>query len=113
MHARYSEAVNVLGRERTQLSFIISRPAPGVSPKELTARIGAQTALRARTTQEFMWDCIGYYLKNTGIPVNFGITIAVAIVVGTVAAGQTLYLFTLEHLKQVGALNASGGTNPK
>src|SRR5258708_2962306 len=103
MHARYSEAVNFLGRERTQLSFIISRPAPGVSPKELTARIGAQTALRARTTQEFMWDCIGYYLKNTGIPVNFGITIAVAIVVGTVGAGQTFYLFTVENLKQVGA----------
>jgi putative ABC transport system permease protein len=113
MHARYSEAVNFLGRERTQLSFIIARAAPGVSPKELTTRIGAQTALRARTTQEFMWDCIGYYLKNTGIPVNFGITIAVAIVVGTVVAGQTFYLFTVENLKQFGALKAMGVTNPR
>jgi putative ABC transport system permease protein len=113
MHARYSEAVNFLGRERTELSFIIARPLPGVSPKELTARIGAQTALRARTTQEFMWDCIGYYLKHTGIPVNFGITIAVAIVVGTVVAGQTFYLFTVENLKQFGALKAMGVTNPR
>lgn len=113
MHARYSEAVNFLGRERTELSFILARPAPGVSPKELTARIEAQTALRARTTEEFMWDCVGYYLKHTGIPVNFGITIAVALVVGTVVAGQTFYLFTVENLKQFGALKAMGVTNPR
>jgi len=111
MHARYSEAVNFLGRERTELSFIIARPVPGVSPEELTARIAAQTSLRARTTKEFMWDCIDYYLKHTGIPVNFGITIAVAIVVGTVVAGQTFYLFTVENLKQFGALKAIGVTN--
>jgi putative ABC transport system permease protein len=60
-----------------------------------------------------MWDCVGYYLKNTGIPVNFGITIAVALVVGTVVAGQTFYLFTVENLKQFGALKAMGVTNPR
>src|SRR5712671_7565998 len=78
MHTRYSEAVNFLGRERTQLSFIIARPLPGTSPAELAERIAARTSLRARTTQQFMWDGIGYYLRNTGIPVNFGITILVA-----------------------------------
>jgi putative ABC transport system permease protein len=111
MHARYSEAVNFLGRERTQLSFVLARPVPGVTPEELTARITAHTGLRARTTQEFMWDSIRYYLANTGIPVNFGITIAVALIVGTVVAGQTFYLFTIENLKQFGALKAIGVTN--
>jgi putative ABC transport system permease protein len=111
MHARYSQAVNFLGRERTQLSFVIARPAAGISPEELTARIHAQTGLRARTTDEFMWDCVRYYLKNTGIPVNFGITIGVALVVGTVVAGQTFYLFTVENLRQFGALKAIGVTN--
>jgi len=111
MHARYSEAVNFLGHERTELSFIIARPQPAISAEMLTARIGAQTGLRARTTEEFMWDCVSYYLKNTGIPVNFGITIAVALVVGTVVAGQTFYLFTVENLKQFGALKAMGVTN--
>jgi putative ABC transport system permease protein len=113
MHARYSEAVNFLGRERTELSFVIARPLPGVSPQELTARIQTQTGLRARTTDEFMWDCVRYYLRNTGIPVNFGITIAVALVVGTVVAGQTFYLFTVENLRQFGALKAIGVTNAR
>ncbi len=113
MHTRYSEAVNFLGRERTQLSFIIARPLPGTTPEELAARIEGATSLRARTTQQFIWDCIRYYLKNTGIPVNFGITILVALVVGTVVAGQTFYLFTVENLKQFGALKAMGVTNPR
>jgi putative ABC transport system permease protein len=111
MHARYSEAINFLGRERTQLSFVVARPTKGTSPEELTRRIQAKTGLRARTTDEFMWDCVRYYLKNTGIPINFGITIGVALIVGTVVAGQTFYLFTLENLKQFGALKAIGVTN--
>jgi len=113
MHTRYSEAVNFLGRERTQLSFVIARPLPGTTPEELAARIEGATSLRARTTQQFIWDCIRYYLKNTGIPVNFGITILVALVVGTVVAGQTFYLFTVENLKQFGTLKAMGVTNPR
>ncbi len=111
MHTRYSEAINFLGRERTQLSFVIARAAAGVTPAELTRRIEAGTGLRARTTDEFMWDCVNYYLKNTGIPVNFGITITVALIVGAVVAGQTFYLFTLENLKQFGALKAIGVSN--
>jgi putative ABC transport system permease protein len=113
IHTRYSEAVNFLGRERTQLSFVIARAQAGTTPEELAARISNATALRARTTGQFMWDCIRYYLRNTGIPVNFGITIAVAIVVGAVVAGQTFYLFTVENLKQFGALKAMGVTNPR
>jgi len=111
IHTRYSQAINFVGRERTQLSYVLAKSASGVSPKEVTRRIQAQTGLLARTTDEFRWDCIRYYLKNTGIPVNFGITITIAIIVGTVVAGQTFYLFTLENLKQFGALKAIGVTN--
>ncbi len=111
IHTRYSQAVNFVGRERTQLSYVLARSSPGVSAQDATRRIEAQTGLRARTTDEFRWDCIRYYLRNTGIPVNFGITITIALIVGTVVAGQTFYLFTLENLKQFGALKAIGVTN--
>ena len=111
IHTRYSQAINFVGRERTQLSYVLAKSASGVNQEEVTRRIQAQTGLLARTTDEFRWDCIRYYLKNTGIPVNFGITITIAIIVGTVVAGQTFYLFTLENLKQFGALKAIGVTN--
>src|SRR5262245_23105647 len=111
VHTRYSQAINFVGRERTQLSYVLVRPQPGVGAEEVCRRIEAQTGLLARTTDQFRWDCIRYYLKNTGIPVNFGITITIALIVGTVVAGQTFYLFTVENLKQFGALKAIGVTN--
>jgi putative ABC transport system permease protein len=54
---------------------------------------------------------IEYYLKYTGIPFNFGITALLGFLVGTAIAGQTFYNFTLENLKQFGALKAMGATN--
>ena len=44
-----------------------------------------------------------YYLKYTGIPINFGITTLLGFFIGTAIAGQTFYNFTLENLKQFGA----------
>jgi putative ABC transport system permease protein len=111
LHARYSLAVNFVGHERTELSYVLVQPAAGVDAKQLCRRIENQTGLRARTSGQFQWDCIAYYLKNTGIPVNFGITIIIALIVGAVVAGQTFYLFTIENLKQFGALKAIGVTN--
>src|SRR6516162_5673864 len=111
LHTRYSLAVNFLGRERTELSYVLVKPRPGVGARELCNRIEQQTGLRARTSGQFQWDCVVYYLKNTGIPVNFGITITIALIVGAVVAGQTFYLFTIENLKQFGALKAIGVTN--
>lgn len=111
IHARYSEAVNFLGRERSQMSFVLVRAQAGVAPAALARRIEAATGLKARTKEEFRWDCIRYYLAHTGIPVNFGITISIALLIGLVVSGQTFYLFTVENLKQFGALKAIGVTN--
>jgi len=111
IHARYSEAVNFQGRERNQLAYVLVRAREGVAPVDLARRIEQSTGLKARTTNEFVWDCIGYYMRNTGIPVNFGITIAIALIVGLAVAGQTFYMFTIENLRQFGALKAIGVTN--
>ena len=108
MHARYSEATEFQGKERKQLSYVLAQPVAGITPEQLCSRIESATGLRARTTDQFRWDCIRYYLRNTGIPVNFGITIFIALVVGTVVAGQTFYLFTIDNLRQFGTLKAIG-----
>jgi len=108
---RYSQAVNYIGRVRNQLCFILAKPAAGVSAQEASRQIEKRTGLKAMTGSEFAWQTISYYIRNTGIPVNFGITITVALIVGSVVAGQTFYIFTLENLKQFGALKAIGVTN--
>jgi len=113
MFARYSQAIGFVGRERDQLSFVLVQPQPGISVHALCARIEAHTGLRAVSGIDFAWQTVRYYLKNTGIPVNFGITIGIALMVGAVVAGQTFYIFTIENLKQFGALKAIGVTNTR
>jgi putative ABC transport system permease protein len=44
IHARYSEALNFLGRERSQMAFVLVRGEPGVPADELTRRIGRHGA---------------------------------------------------------------------
>jgi len=109
--ARYSEALGFQGQERNQMSFVLVKAAAGVDHQELCARIRAQTGLWAQTRADFAWQNMHYYLRNTGIPVNFGITIGIAILVGIVVMGQTFYIFTLENLRQFGALKAIGVGN--
>lgn len=111
LYTRYSQAVQFMPRERNTLSFILAKAARGQDLQVLSKRISQQTGLKAMTWDEFFWLNIGYYIENTGIPVNFGITVTLGFIVGGAIAGQTFYLFTLENLKQFGSLKAMGVTN--
>ncbi|HEY4492435.1 MAG TPA: ABC transporter permease [Acidobacteriota bacterium] len=111
--SRYSNAITYVGKERNLMSFVLVKADAGTSPQDLCARIESGTGLRALTGVQFAWQTVGYYFRNTGIPVNFGITILIAIIVGTVVAGQTFYIFTIENLKQFGALKAIGVTDKR
>jgi putative ABC transport system permease protein len=111
VYTRYSQAVLFAPPERKVLSFVLADPQPGVSASEVCRRIEARTGLQALTREQFLWKTIRYYLAKTGIPVNFGITVLLGFLVGTAIAGQTFYLFTVENIRQFGALKAMGTSN--
>jgi putative ABC transport system permease protein len=111
LHTRYSQALGFVGRERNLLSFVLAKPVASDSIGEVVRRIEAATGLRARSASDFSLDAFRFYMRNTGIPVNFGITVMIALIVGTVVAGQTFYIFTIENLKQFGTFKAIGVTN--
>ena len=98
-------------RERKILSFVLAQNKPNVSAMEVSRRIALQTSLQALTREEFVWTTIRYYLRQTGIPVNFGITVLLGFTVGTAIAGQTFYLFTVENRRQFATLKALGLSN--
>jgi putative ABC transport system permease protein len=113
LYARYSRAAWYVPRERNLMTFVLVKPQQGHDPQEVCDRIREQTGRMALTQRQFFWKTIAYFLGSTGIPVNFGITIALGFIVGVAIAGQTFYLFTVENLKQFGALKAMGVTNPR
>jgi putative ABC transport system permease protein len=110
-YAPMSELASIVPREVNPTSFVLAKAAAGQDPEAVAARISAATALKALTDRGFSLSTIRYYAGSTGIPVNFGITVALAFIVGAAIAGQTFYLFTLENLKQFGALKAMGVGN--
>ena len=111
VYTRYSQAVRFAPPERKVLSFVLAEPAPGIAAAELAGRIRSQTGLQALSRDAFLDKTIRYYLLNTGIPINFGITVGLGFLVGTAIAGQTFYLFIVENLRQFGALKAMGTGN--
>jgi putative ABC transport system permease protein len=111
VYTTYSRAKLFAPQERKLLTYVLARAAPGLTPDQVAERIKAQTGLRARTSRQFIWDTMKYFMRYTGIPVNFGITAMLGFLIGTAIAGQTFYLFTIDNLRQFGALKAMGATN--
>jgi putative ABC transport system permease protein len=111
VYARYSQVARYVPRERNLMNYILVKAKDGVDPEELCRRIEERTGRMALTQRQFFWKTVGYFLSSTGIPVNFGITIALGFIVGAAVTGQTLYLFIVESLKQFGALKAMGVPN--
>ena len=111
IYTRYSQAVSFVPMERKVLSFVLANPKPGLSAEEVCRRMEDQTDLQAQTRDQFTWTTIWYYFRKTGIPFNFFTTVLLGFVVGAAICGQTFYMFTLENLKQFGALKAMGARN--
>lgn len=111
VYTTYSRARSYAPRERKLLSFILVKAKQGQDLPELTRRIRESTGLAAYTRAEFIDLTYKYFLKNTGIPINFGISVLLGFIVGAAIAGQTFYNFTLDNLRQFGVLKAMGASN--
>ncbi len=113
LYTRYSRALNFVPGTRNRLSFVLVGAAPGVDAKALATQITQATGLRARTRDEFARDGVDFIIENTGIPLNFGITVLLGFVVGVAIVGLTFSLFIRDNIKQFGALKAIGVNNAK
>jgi putative ABC transport system permease protein len=111
LYTTYSRALSYAPRERKLLSFVLVKAKPGQDLHELTRRIREIKGLAAYTQKEFIELTYQYFMKNTGIPINFGISVTLGFIVGAAIAGQTFYNFTLENLRQFGVLKAMGAGN--
>lgn len=113
LYSRFSTVRGFVPRQRNLMNFVLAQPRDGNSAEATCAAIQQQTGLAAYTRDQFFWKTVRYFLATTGIPVNFGITITLGFIVGAAITGQTFYLFTIENLKQFGALKAMGVTNSR
>ena len=111
VYTTYSRATTFAPRERKLLSFILVKAKAGKDHAELCKRLTEVTGLAAYTREGFKELTWKYFMKYTGIPINFGISVTLGFIVGTAIAGQTFYNFTLDNLRHFGALKAMGTSN--
>jgi putative ABC transport system permease protein len=108
LYTTYQRATTYAPRERKLLSFVLAEAKPGVDAARLCDRIAEETGLLAARADDFKVRTYQYFLKYTGIPINFGIAVLLGFVIGTAIAGQTFYNFTLDNLRHFGTLKAMG-----
>jgi putative ABC transport system permease protein len=108
VYTTYTRATGFAPFERKLLSFVLVKAVPGADLNEVCARINSQTGLAAYTDQGFKDLTFNYFMKNTGIPINFGIGVVLGFIVGTAIAGLLFFNFTQDNLRYFGALKAMG-----
>lgn len=112
IYMTYSRATLVAPAQRKMLSFVLAKVKPGADVRAVCARIRA-LGLKAYTPTEFKELTFWYFLKYTGMPINFLTVVTLGFIVGIAISGQTFYNFTLDNLRYFGTLKAMGTTNRK
>jgi putative ABC transport system permease protein len=112
IYMTYSRATLVAPSQRKMLSFVLAKAKTGADARAVCARIGA-LGLKAYTPTEFKKLTFWYFLKYTGMPINFLTVVTLGFIVGVAISGQTFYNFTLDNLRYFGTLKAMGTTNRK
>lgn len=110
IHTTYSRATTWVPGERNELSFVLVKAAPGEDLEQLCKRITAETGLAAYTQKQFKSLTLWYYIRNTGIPINFGATVALGFIIGVAISGLLFYQFTMDNIRHFGMLKAMGAS---
>jgi len=111
IYTTYSRATTFAPRERKLMSFVAVKAKTGEDLKVVCAQIERVTGLKAYTCDAFKKLTFTYFLKYTGMPINFLTAVLLGVVVGITISGQTFYNFTLDNLRYFGTLKAMGTTD--
>jgi putative ABC transport system permease protein len=111
LYTTYSNAAQILPRERHLLTFVLVSARGGANLQQLARRIRQETGLRARTAPDFVKDTVIWNLLNSEDVGDMGAMIILAMTVGFGATGILLYMFTYENLKHYAVLKSMGASN--
>ncbi len=109
----YSRAITYAPPARRVMSSVLVKAVDGQDTDALAERISRETGLSALRPNDYSMHTLGYWMRETGIPINFGIAIALGFFVGVAIAGQMFYNFTLDNLRYFGAFKAMGASTPR
>jgi putative ABC transport system permease protein len=80
-----------------------------VSVEKVCAAINANQGMSALTRDQYQSRVVDFFLK-TGILINFGLSVALGIIIGVSIAGQIFYIMTLENLNYYALIKSIGAS---
>lgn len=110
MDRRTAEELSPTMRDKT--TYTLVRLAPGADVAAVRAEIQRRLPYNdVYTRAQWAAKSRNYWITNTGLGLNMGITVFLGILVGLVIVAQTLYTSAVEHVKEFGTVKAIGGSN--
>lgn len=108
VYTTFENAVTFVPLGRNVLSYVLVGVKPGVDVREVQGRIDLLDGLAAFTPMEMRWKTVEFIMNETGIGINFGITVFLGFIVGLVVSAAIFYQFTLDNLRNFAVLKAMG-----
>lgn len=93
-----------------RIGFIAAKTAPGSDTRAVIQEINSSRILKAFTKEEFKWRIANHFLE-TGILINFGLSVALGCIIGFSIAGQIFYIMTLQNLVYYALIRSIGASN--
>lgn len=107
----YSRAQTFSPPKRRDMTYVLVKTKAGSDPQAVANTIKEKTGLKVLLSDPFCDVNLQYWMKSTGIPVNFGISVLLGFLVGAAIVGQTFFNFVQENMKYYAALKAMGIAN--
>ncbi|MCK6475642.1 MAG: ABC transporter permease [Phycisphaerales bacterium] len=110
MYATYDNVLEFTPAQRRNISYIVVKCQSAEDIPAVQRGINELGDVRAFTRDQFALRTIDFILRETGIGVNFGITIVLGFIVGVLLSAAVFYQFVTENLRQFAVLKALGLT---
>ena len=107
----YRTAQDIVPWLRGSTVFIVAGVHPQMDVPGIVQELKKIPNIDVYTKGEYSLKTRLYWTWETGIGVGFALTALMALLVGMVIVGQTIYAATIEHLREFGTLKAIGATN--
>lgn len=105
----YSKFVQLNPSASNRVGFILTKTLKDADSNAVIKRIDSLYGLHALTREQFKARIVKSFLE-TGILINFALSVVLAFVVGLSIAGQTFYMMTEHNLTYYALVKALGAT---
>jgi putative ABC transport system permease protein len=108
IYTTYENAISYVPLGRHKLSYVLVGVKEGSALSQVQRAISGLPGLGAYTPDEMRWRTVKFIMSETGIGINFGITVFLGFIVGLVVSAAIFYQFTVDNLRNFAVLKAMG-----